>query len=116
QLHGDALKAGIEAMGLRIFTQPGYALSVLTAISLPEGVDEQAVRNALLEEYDIEIGGGFGPLKGRLLRIGLMGYNASRKNVDTVLAALEHVLPRCGFTPRAGAALAAAGAIYKQKD
>ncbi len=114
QLHGDALKAGIEAMGLRIFTQPGYALSVLTAISLPEGIDETAVRKGLLEEYNIEIGGGFGPLKGRLLRIGLMGYNASRKNVDTVLAALEHVLPRCGFTPPAGAALAAADAVYKR--
>src|SRR6266851_6613846 len=115
QLHGDALKASIEAMGLRIFTQPGYALSVLTAISLPEGVDELAVRNGLLNEYDIEIGGGFGPLKGRLLRIGLMGYNACRKNVDSVLAALEHVLPRCGFTPRAGAALAAADEVYKHK-
>ncbi len=116
QLHGDALKAGIEAMGLSIFTQPGYALSVLTAISLPAGVDEIAIRNGLLEEYNIEIGGGFGPLKGRLLRIGLMGYNASRKNVDTVLAALEHVLPRCGFTPRAGAALAAADAVYKSRE
>jgi alanine-glyoxylate transaminase/serine-glyoxylate transaminase/serine-pyruvate transaminase len=116
QLHGDALKAGIEAMGLHVFTQQGYALSVLTAISLPEGVDELAVRNGLLEEYDIEIGGGFGTLKGRLLRIGLMGYNACRKNVDTVLAALEHVLPRCGFTPMAGAALAAADAVYKHKD
>jgi len=115
QLHGDALKAGIEAMGLSIFTQPGYALSVVTAISLPAGVDEMAIRNELLEEYDIEIGGGFGPLKGHLLRIGLMGYNSSRKNVDTVLAALEHVLPRCGFTPPAGAALAAADAVYKSR-
>src|SRR5579864_5052596 len=85
QLHGDALKAGIEAMGLSIFTQPGYALSVVTAISLPAGVDEETVRSGLLNEYDIEIGGGFGPLKGRLLRIGLMGYNACRKNVDSVL-------------------------------
>ena len=50
QLHGDALKAGIEAMGLHIFTQQGYALSVLTAISLSEGVDKLAVRNGLLEE------------------------------------------------------------------
>src|SRR5215831_7219395 len=115
QLHGDALKAGIEALGLHIFTQPGYALSVLTAISLPAGVDELAVRHELLAEYDIEIGGGFGPLKGHLLRIGLMGYNACRKNVDTVLAALEHVLPRCGFTPRPGAALAAADAVYKSR-
>ncbi len=114
QLNGDALKAGIEAMGLKILTQPGYALSVLTAISLPEGVDELAIRKGLLDEYSIEIGGGFGPLKGRLIRIGLMGYNSCRKNVDTVLAALEHILPRCGMTPPAGAALAAADAVYKK--
>lgn len=113
QLHGDALKAGIEAMGLKILTQPGYALSVLTAVSLPEGVDELAIRKGLLDEYSIEIGGGFGPLKGRLIRIGLMGYNSCRKNVDTVLAALEHILPRCGLTPPTGAALAAADAVYK---
>ncbi|HYL44253.1 MAG TPA: alanine--glyoxylate aminotransferase family protein [Ktedonobacteraceae bacterium] len=113
QLHGDALKAGIEAMGLKILTQPGYALSVLTAVSLPEGVEELAIRKGLLDEYSIEIGGGFGPLKGRLIRIGLMGYNSCRKNVDTVLAALEHILPRCGLTPPAGAALAAADAVYK---
>ncbi|MFL5592156.1 MAG: pyridoxal-phosphate-dependent aminotransferase family protein [Ktedonobacteraceae bacterium] len=113
QLNGDALKAGIEAMGLKILTRPGYALSVLTAISVPEGVDELAVRQRLLEEYNIEIGGGFGPLKGRLLRIGLMGYNSCRKNVDTVLSALEHVLPSSGFQPPAGAALAAADAVYK---
>jgi alanine-glyoxylate transaminase/serine-glyoxylate transaminase/serine-pyruvate transaminase len=116
QLNGDALKAGIEAMGLKIFTQPGYALSVLTAISLPEGVDEVAVRNGLLEEYDIEVGGGFGPLKGRLLRIGLMGYNSNRKNVEIVLSALEHILPRCGFKPNADAALPAAEAVYKSRN
>jgi alanine-glyoxylate transaminase / serine-glyoxylate transaminase / serine-pyruvate transaminase len=114
QLNGDAVKAGIEAMGLKILTKPGYALSVLTAVSLPEGVDELAIRNGLLEEYSIEVGGGFGPLKGRLIRIGLMGYNSCRKNVDTVLAALEHVLPRSGFTPPVGAALAAADSVYKR--
>ncbi len=114
QLHGDAVKAGIEAMGLKILTKPGYALSVLTAVSLPEGVDELAIRKGLLEEYSIEVGGGFGPLKGRLIRIGLMGYNSCRKNVDTVLAALEHVLPRSGFTPHVGAALAAADSVYKR--
>jgi alanine-glyoxylate transaminase/serine-glyoxylate transaminase/serine-pyruvate transaminase len=114
QLNGDAVKAGIEAMGLKLLPKPGYALSVLTAISVPEGVDELAIRNGLLDEYHIEIGGGFGQLKGRLLRIGLMGYNSSPKNVYTVLAALEHVLPRCGFTPRAGVALAAADAVYRR--
>ena len=115
QLHGEALRAGIKAMGLDILTQPGYELPVLTAVSLREGIDEMAIRNGLLEEYNIEIGGGFGALKGRLIRIGLMGYNSCRKNVDTVLAALEHVLPRCGFTPKAGAALAAADAVYKAR-
>jgi len=114
QLNGDAVKAGIEAMGLKLLTKPGYALSVLTAISVPEGVDELAIRNGLLDDYHIEIGGGFGQLKGRLLRIGLMGYNSSPRNVYTVLAALEHVLPRCGFTPKVGAALAAADAVYKR--
>src|SRR5947208_4395988 len=114
QLNGDALKAGIEAMGLKILTRPGYALSVLTAIRLPEGVDELAIRQRLLEEYSIEIGGGFGPLKGRLLRIGLMGYNSCRKNVDTVLSALEHVLKGAGFEPHVGGVLADADAVYKK--
>src|SRR2546426_1012333 len=83
QLNGDALKAGIEAMGLKILTRPGYALSVLTAISVPEGVDELAVRQRLLEEYNIEIGGGFGAPEGRFVRTGLMGYKSCRKKVFT---------------------------------
>src|SRR5207302_798012 len=87
RLNGEALRAGIKAMGLDILTQPGYELPVLTAVSLREGIDEVAIRKALLDEYSIEIGGGFGSLKGRLIRIGLMGYNSCRKNVDTVLAA-----------------------------
>ncbi len=114
QLHGDALKAGIKAMGLSILTQPGYELSVLTTISLPEGVDELAIRRSFLTEYNIEIGGGFGSLKGRLLRVGLMGYNACRRNVDTVLAALEHILPECGWSVTPGAALTAADAVYRR--
>ena len=115
QLHGEALRAGIKAMGLDILTQPGFELPVLTAISLRDGIDEIAMRNGLLEEYSIEVGGGFGVLKGRLIRIGLMGYNSCRKNVDTVLSALEHVLPRSGFKPNPGAALAAADAVYKAR-
>jgi alanine-glyoxylate transaminase/serine-glyoxylate transaminase/serine-pyruvate transaminase len=116
QLHGEAIRAGVKGLGLEILTQPGYELPVLTAISLHQGIDELAIRNALLEEYSIEVGGGFGALKGRLVRIGLMGYNASRKNVDTVLAAMEHVLPRSGFQPNVGAALAASDAIYKSRS
>jgi len=116
QLHGEAVRAGIKAMGLGIFTEPGYELPVLTAVRLREGIDELAIRSALLDEYNIEIGGGFGALKGHLIRIGLMGYNSSRKNVDTVLSALEHVLPRSGFQPNVGAALAAADAVYRARS
>ena len=113
-LNGEALRAGIKAMGLRVLTAPGYELPVLTAIHLQDGIDELAIRNALLKEYDIEIGGGFGKLQGHLIRIGLMGYNSNRKNVATLLSALEHVLPQSGFTPQAGAAIAAADAIYQR--
>jgi alanine-glyoxylate transaminase/serine-glyoxylate transaminase/serine-pyruvate transaminase len=115
-LNGEAVRAGVRGLGLEILTQPGYELPVLTAVSLHQGIDELAIRNALLKEYSIEIGGGFGALKGRLIRIGLMGYNSSRKNVDTVLAALEHVLPQSGFQPKVGEALAAADAVYKSRS
>ncbi len=116
QLNGEAVRAGIKAMALDILTRPGYELPVLTAVSLREGMDEMMIRNGLLNVYNIEIGGGFGALKGHLIRIGLMGYNSSRKNVDTVLAALEHVLLRNGYKPNVGAALAAADAVYKEKS
>lgn len=115
-LHSEALRAGIKAMGLRVLTAPGYELPVLTAIHLQDGIDEIAIRDALLNEYDIEIGGGFGKLQGHLIRIGLMGYNSNRKNVATILSALEHVLPQSGFTPVPGAAMAAADAVYKSKS
>lgn len=112
-LHSEALRAGIKAMGLHVLTAPGYELPVLTAIHLQDGIDEMAIRNALLNDYDIEIGGGFGNLQGHLIRIGLMGYNSNRKNVSTMLSALEHVLPQSGHTPTPGAGLAAADAVYK---
>ena len=115
QLHGDAVKAGLKAMGLNLLTKPGYALSVLTAIRLQDGIDESAIRNGLLNNYSIEVGGGFGALKGHLIRIGLMGYNSSRQNVDTILSAIEHLLPQSGMTPPSGAALAAADAVYKER-
>jgi alanine-glyoxylate transaminase/serine-glyoxylate transaminase/serine-pyruvate transaminase len=115
KLHGTALQAGIQAMGLEIFTEPGYVLPVLSAVYLPEGVADLEVRQALLKDYDIEISGGLGALKGRLLRIGLMGYNATRKNVDILLSALEHVLPDCGFPVKPGAALEAADVIYRDQ-
>lgn len=115
-LHGEALRAGIKAMGLNILTAPGYELPVLATVLLREGTDEPAVRRQLLEAYDIEVSGGMGKLQGRMLRVGMMGYNAQRKNVSLFLTALEHVLPRCGFTPPSGAALAAADAVYQRQS
>ncbi|GCE47130.1 alanine-glyoxylate transaminase/serine-glyoxylate transaminase/serine-pyruvate transaminase [Thermosporothrix hazakensis] len=112
QLHGDALKAGIKALGLRILTEPGYELPVLTAILLPKGVDEMHIRKTLLSRYNIEIGGGFGALQGRLIRIGLMGYNANSQNVYTVLEALEHVLPESGYPVTRGTAIQAVDDFY----
>jgi alanine-glyoxylate transaminase/serine-glyoxylate transaminase/serine-pyruvate transaminase len=111
-LNGEALRAGIKALGLDILTAPGYELPVVTATYLRDGIDELALRRNLLSTYDIEVSGGLGKLQGHLLRIGLMGYNANRKNVLTFLAALEQLLPQSGLTPPAGAALTAANAVY----
>src|SRR5258708_24089161 len=77
QLHGEAVRAGIKAMGLGIFTEPGYELPVLTAVRLREGIDELAIRNALLDEYNIEIGGGVCAFKGHLIPIRCVGLNTS---------------------------------------
>ncbi|MFN5962256.1 MAG: pyridoxal-phosphate-dependent aminotransferase family protein [Verrucomicrobiota bacterium] len=89
-----ALRAGLEAMGLRYI--PSHSLTTLNAIHAPEGVDEAAVRRRLLQEYGIEIGAGLGPFKGKALRIGLMGSSSTRRNVQLVLSALETILGRPG--------------------
>ncbi|MCH7553819.1 MAG: alanine--glyoxylate aminotransferase family protein [Chloroflexi bacterium] len=104
----QALCAGLEAMGLSLLVEPSIRAVPLTTVRIPEGVDDAKVRAALLNEFSIEIGGGLGPLKGKVWRIGLMGYNSAPKNVFTLLSALEHLLPRQGFALSVGAGLAAA--------
>ncbi len=104
-----ALKAGLEAMGLRIASQEGHQLWQLNAVTVPAGVDETAVRQRLLNEFNLEIGAGLGPLKGRIWRVGLMGETATRANVCTFLTALARVLNDVGHRVDAGAALEAAG-------
>lgn len=111
-LHGEALRAGIRAMGLSLLTQPGFELPVVTVINVEAGMDEAKVRATLLRTYNIEIGAGIGTLKGSVIRIGLMGHNSCRKNVDMLLSALEYVLPQCGFDPVIDVAIAAADGIY----
>ncbi|MBX5451501.1 MAG: alanine--glyoxylate aminotransferase family protein, partial [Thermogemmatispora sp.] len=108
--------AGLQALGLELLPRPGYELPVLTAVRLPATVSEEQLRSQLLARYSIEVGGGLGPLKGHLLRIGLMAGNACRKNVETVLAALEQLLPLCGWSVQTGATLSAAAAIYRDQS
>jgi alanine-glyoxylate transaminase/serine-glyoxylate transaminase/serine-pyruvate transaminase len=96
-----ALVAGVEAMGLQMAVAPANRLWSLNAVSVPEGVDDVKVRAHLLEE-NIEIGGGLGPLKGRIWRIGLMGSGSTRENVELVLAALHRALNATGYSCPSG--------------
>lgn len=97
-----ALKSGIEAMKLQIASQPGHQLWQLNAITVPEGVDEMAVRKRLLNDFNIEVGAGLGPLKGKIWRVGLMGENSRPETVRTFLAAFREVLAHAGYAPAKG--------------
>ena len=92
QRAGDALKAGLEAMGIQLFGDTKHRLPMITAMMIPEGVPDEEGRARLLEEFGVEVATSFGPLRGRIWRIGTMGYNAELRTVLTVLTALEHVL------------------------
>ncbi|MEW5791696.1 MAG: alanine--glyoxylate aminotransferase family protein [Pseudomonadota bacterium] len=105
-----ALRAGIEAMGLKFVVKEDERLPQLNAIGIPEGVDDAAVRAQLLQDYNLEIGAGLGPMAGKIWRIGLMGYGANPKNVLFCLGALEDVLSRMRAPIERGAALPAAHA------
>ena len=101
-----ALKAGLLAFGLEYSAVEGHQLPQLNAVKIPPGVDDLTVRKMLLADFGIEIGGGLGDFKGKVWRIGLMGYNSRAKCVLTALAALEQCLLGAGhqFTPGAGVA------------
>lgn len=109
----DALVAGLEAMGLKMFvTNPKDRLVTVTAVCVPEGVKSQAVRAQLLEEFNIEIAAGFGALKEKFWRIGLMGYSNQKNNILLFLAAFEKVLLEQGLRLPAGAGVGAAVRSY----
>jgi (S)-ureidoglycine---glyoxylate transaminase len=114
RLHGGALRAGIGALGLSLFGKepPEHRLPFITPVVVPDGVDELRVRRGLLEDFGIEIGAAFGPLQGKIWRIGTMGYAAHRPHILLCLAALESVLRREGLTPPAYAGVDAALASY----
>lgn len=104
----NALRAGLKIMGLEIASQPGHQLWQLNAITVPEGVDEANVRKRLLNDFNIEIGAGLGPLKGKIWRVGLMGETSSRANVRTFLSALGQILNDSGRKTDVSSALTVA--------
>jgi (S)-ureidoglycine---glyoxylate transaminase len=112
-LASQALVAGLSAMGLELFGDLRHKMPNVTGIHIPQGVDGDKVRRALLAHFNIEIGTSFGPLHGRIWRIGTMGYNAREDAVLITLGALEAVLAAEGFKLRRGAAVDAALSVYR---
>jgi alanine-glyoxylate transaminase/serine-glyoxylate transaminase/serine-pyruvate transaminase len=111
-LNHRALRAGLAAIGIRYASAEGHQLPMLNAVWIPEGIDDAAVRRALLARFGIEIGGGLGDFKGRVWRIGLMGHASRANNVLLLLGALEQLLAEQGCKFSHGASLAAANEVY----
>lgn len=112
ELHGRAMLEGVRGLGLAVFGDVAHKMTNVVAVEIPDGVPGDAARNALLEDFGIEIGTSFGPLAGRVWRIGTMGYNARRDAVLTTLAALEQVLRGYGVPVTAGGGVGAAREVY----
>jgi alanine-glyoxylate transaminase/serine-glyoxylate transaminase/serine-pyruvate transaminase len=108
----EALKAGLAALGIEYTAAKGHQLPMLNAVRIPDGVDDAAVRKVLLERFGIEIGGGLGAFRGKVWRIGLMGYGSRAGNVLLLLAALEQLLAEQKHRFDRGASIAAANSVY----
>ena len=114
ELASRAMVAGLTAMGLELFGDLDHKMPNVTGVVIPPGVNGDGVRAALLDSFALEIGTSFGPLDGKIWRIGTMGYGCRRDNVLGCLAALEATLRRFGFKPPPRAGVAAAWDIYEQ--
>lgn len=102
-----SLKSGLQAIGMGLASQEGYQLPQLNPVRVPEGVEEAAVRQKLLNDYNIEVGAGLGTLKGKIWRVGLMGEGSTRENVRLFLSALSQTLNEVGYSVDGAKALAA---------
>jgi len=111
----EALVAGLEAMGLSMAVAAQHRLPQLNLVNIPAGVEDAAVRSALLAEFDLEIGAGLGALAGKTWRIGLMGFASNERNVLYCLNALEAVLADQGADFSAGVAIPAARKLFTEK-
>ena len=112
RLHGAAMLAGVRGLGLDVFGDLEHKMNNVVAVHIPEGVNGDAARGSMLEDYGIEIGTSFGPLHGKVWRIGTMGYNARKDAVLVTLAALEQVLRAGGAAVTAGGGVGAAQEVY----
>ncbi|MFP2422160.1 pyridoxal-phosphate-dependent aminotransferase family protein [Pseudescherichia vulneris] len=113
ELHGRAMLNGIQGMGLEVFGDIRHKMNNVLGVVIPAGVHGEEVRQRLLNDFHIEIGTSFGPLAGKIWRIGTMGYNARKDCVLQTLTALEAVLNRLGFATIQGAAMQAAWDTYE---
>ena len=114
RLNSEALLAGLAQLGLLPLPQAGHRLPMLTCVTVPPHIPEAEIRMNLLSAYGIEIGGGLGPLKGKVWRIGLMGESSTEAHVLTLLNALEELFIRRGWLSTPGVALQAAARIYSR--
>ena len=112
QSNGTAMVEGLGAMGLRLFGDQSVRMNNVVGVHIPDGLDGDGARSTMLNDFGIEIGTSFGPLAGKVWRIGTMGYNARRDAVLTTLAALEVVLRRGGVAVTAGSGAGAALDFY----
>lgn len=106
--HHRALVAGVEAMGLQMLVPAQYRLPCLNAIRIPDGIDDAKTRGYLLERFNLEIGGGLGAFKGKIWRVGLMGYSSSPEKILFFLSAISHALSVQGTTTDLAAGIEAA--------
>ncbi|WP_258067724.1 alanine--glyoxylate aminotransferase family protein [Rathayibacter sp. AY1D9] len=111
-LHGSAMLAGVRGLDLEVFGDVGHKMTNVVAVRIPQGVNGDAVRGEMLADFGIEIGTSFGPLHGKVWRIGTMGYNARTDAVLTTLAALEAVLRRAGASVPVGGGVTGAYEVY----
>lgn len=111
-LASRALQAGVEALGMSMFARAGARTPTLNTIALREGMDDAAVRGRLLNDFNIEIGGGLGAVAGKIWRVGMMGHGATHANVVYLLSALEAIFSKLGYIARAGEGVAAASQVF----
>lgn len=109
-----AVQAGVEALGLSMFAKEGARTPTLNTVAITEKIDDAGVRKQLLEDFNIEIGGGLGPVAGKAWRIGMMGHGARQENVVYLISALEVIFKKMGYIDNVGDAVAAATRVYAE--